>query len=101
VSHRNKLSNKDPNHLYEIRDKLDDDIFKYGISSDPIDEDGLSKRIKNQLDILNLAVKWIRFFATILLKDIPGRKAAKEIEQDHIDAYKELHNKPPRGNVDH
>ena len=46
-------------------------------------------------------MKWIRFFATILLKDIPGRKAAKEIEQDHIDAYKELHNKPPRGNVDH
>ena len=100
MSHRNKLSNEDPNHLYEIRDKLDNDVFKYGISSDPIDEDGLSKRVRIQLAILNLAVKWTRFFATILLKEIPGRRAAKEIEQEYIDEYREIHGKPPRGNVD-
>ncbi|MBK8920412.1 MAG: hypothetical protein IPM81_02730 [Saprospirales bacterium] len=35
-----------PNHLYEIVDKVGEDTFKYGISSDPIGEDGMSDRMK-------------------------------------------------------
>ena len=60
MAHRNSLSNDEPHHLYEIRDKVDDDVFKYGISSDPIEDDGLSKRIRVQLDLLNLVDRWAK-----------------------------------------
>jgi len=98
MSHRNHNSNNELNHLYEILDKLEDDTFKFGISSDPIDEDGLSKRIKEQLRILNLAVGWIRFFARILKVNIPGRKRAKHMEDEQIDEYERKNGRRPRGN---
>jgi hypothetical protein len=31
--------------------------------------------------------------------DIPGRKEAKRIESEHIQAYKEKHGQRPRGNL--
>ncbi|MCB0616082.1 MAG: hypothetical protein H6573_34980 [Lewinellaceae bacterium] len=96
--HGNSLKNDNLHHLYEIRDKEDGDVFKYGISHDPIDKDGLSKRIRIQLDILNLAANWIRYFAQILIKNIPGRKKAKEIEREHIKNYREKYGRKPRGN---
>lgn len=97
--HGNSLDNDRPHHLYEIHDAADNELFKYGISHDPIDEDGLSKRIRLQLRLLNLGANWIRYFAKIILTNIPGRKVAKEIEQDHIDAYREEHGHNPRGNA--
>jgi len=100
VAHKNKLSNNLPHHLYEIRDKSDDDVFKYGISSEPLGADGLSKRIRQQLRLLNLVDNWKRFFANILLKNIPGRKKAKEIERKYIREYEEKHGQKPRGNLD-
>jgi len=51
--HGNSNQSKRPQHLYEIKDKQEDTVFKYGISDNSIDEDGLSKRIRNQLIILN------------------------------------------------
>lgn len=42
--HGNSLNNPNPHHLYKIIDREDNDVFKYGISDDPIDEDGLSKK---------------------------------------------------------
>ncbi len=42
--HGNSLDNPNPHHLYEIRDTNDDDVFKYGITDDPIGIDGMSKR---------------------------------------------------------
>lgn len=54
--HRNSNRNQGPHHLYEIWDKEKDEVFKYGISDDPIDpEDGLSDRVRDQLYYLNLA----------------------------------------------
>jgi len=41
--HGNSLDNDKPHHLYEIHDKEDGELLKYGISHDPIDEDGLHK----------------------------------------------------------
>ncbi len=96
--HRNNLKNKAPHHLYEIIDKQEEEVFKYGISSDPIDSDGLSRRIRRQLRIFNLAAGWLRYFSRILLKDIPGRLKAEEIEDDHIERFKEKHGRLPRGN---
>lgn len=98
--HGNSNKNYKPHHLYEIRDSVDDDVFKYGISHDPIDEDGYSNRMRIQVEFLNLGVKWMRFFARILLLDIPGKKEAKRIEKQHIRTYKEENGYAPRGNKD-
>jgi hypothetical protein len=49
---------------------------------------------------LNLGVKWFRFFARILLINIPGKKEAKRIERDHICKYREQYGQNPRGNKD-
>jgi len=43
--HGNSLKNDKPHHLYEIHDKEDGELFKYGISHDNIDEDGISNRL--------------------------------------------------------
>jgi hypothetical protein len=48
--HGNSNSNDKPHHLYEIRDSVDDEVFKYGISHDPIDEDGYSDRMRVQIN---------------------------------------------------
>ncbi|NUO02314.1 MAG: hypothetical protein HUU01_17045 [Saprospiraceae bacterium] len=97
--HGNSNRNKKPHHLYEIRDSLDDDVFKYGISHGPVDKDGYSNRMRIQVDFLNLGVKWLRFFGRIILFDIPGRKEAKRIEREHIRKHREAHGHNPRGNI--
>jgi len=97
--HGNSNDNMGPHHLYEIIDSVDDDVFKYGISDEPIDEDGQSSRMKLQVNFLNLGVNWLRFFARILLLDISGRRKAKDIETEHIERYKDLNGRKPRGNL--
>ena len=96
--HGNSLQNPNPHHLYEIRDKKDGDVFKYGISDDPIGSDGMSKRMRNQIAILDNAVDWLRFVGNILLRNIPGRARAKEMEDEYIDRYFDEHGRNPRGN---
>lgn len=98
--HGNSNKNNKPHHLYEIKDSVDDDVFKYGISHDPIGEGGYSNRMKVQVDFLNLGVKWFRFFARILLVDIQGKKEAKRIEKQYIRKYKNENGQAPRGNKD-
>lgn len=97
-NHGNSLSNDNPHHLYEIRDSIEDDVFKYGISDDPIERDGLSKRIRIQIDYLNRAVGFDRFSGKVLLKNIPGRAAAKAKEDEFIDRYFDEQGRKPRGN---
>lgn len=98
--HGNSNQNEKLHHLYEIRDSLDDDIFKYGISHDPIGSDGLSKRCREQVTFLNLGVNALRFFGRILLMNISGRSKAKEIENEYIEHYATLKGRKPRGNRD-
>lgn len=100
MAHRNSDDSDELHHLYEIVDKVDNDIFKYGISCGPISRrDGMSKRMRVQLRFANLIDGWKRFFTRILIHDIPGRKEAKRIESEHIKAYKEKHGERPRGNL--
>lgn len=99
AEHGNSNRNTKPHHLYEIRDSVDDDIFKYGISHDPIGADGYSDRMREQVNFLNLGVKWLRFFARILISNIADRKEAKRIERQHIRNYKAMHGRNPRGNL--
>jgi len=96
--HGNSLENENPHHLYEIRDLVENDVLKYGISDDPIERDGLSKRVRSQLDFLNQAIGFLRFVGHILLHHIPGRARAKEIEDEYIDRYFDEHGRKPRGN---
>jgi len=97
--HGNSHENEEDHHLYVIVDKLDDDIVKYGISSDEINEDGLSNRIRKQLNLFNALVGVIRFFAIIILKGIKGRKKAEEIENEYIENYRKENGRKPRANL--
>lgn len=64
--HGNSRKNDKEHHLYAIHDEEESDIFKYGISDKPVGEDGYSQRMREQVDYLNRAVGWIRYFAVIL-----------------------------------
>lgn len=99
MAHRNSHTNQEAHHLYEIIDKLDNDVFKYGISSDPIEADGLSKRLRKQLAFLNLIDEWERFFGRILLQGINGRQIAERIENEYISNYEIKNGRRPRGNL--
>ena len=46
IPHGNSYKNKKLHHVYVIFDKQEDDIYKYGISHDPIEADGLSARLR-------------------------------------------------------
>ena len=48
--HGNDKDNQDFYHLYEMIDRETGLIFKYGISADPIEKDGMSKRLKEQIE---------------------------------------------------
>ena len=96
--HGNSNRSKRSHHLYEIRDRIDDSVLKYGISAEPVDDDESSKRIRVQLKALNLGAGWIRYHSRILLTDLPGRTAAKVIETQYVEAYAELTGERPRGN---
>lgn len=96
--HGNSNKNDDPNHLYEIRDKADGQVFKYGISKGKIGDDGLSNRVRVQVRILNLGAGWLRYFGRILIVGIKGRSAAKKIEKEHIDQFNAQKGRLPRGN---
>jgi len=97
--HGNSIKNEKEHHLYAIHDKEENDIFKYGISDRPVGKDGYSQRMREQVDYLNRAVGWIRYFAEILVRGIIGKAEARRIEDEHIDAYREKQGRNPRGNV--
>lgn len=97
--HNNSNKSMKPHHLYEIIDKENEDIFKYGISCDPIDKDGMSDRMRKQISFLNHLYEWARFFGRIIMFDIPGKKAARDIETRHIRDYEEENGRKPKGNI--
>ena len=96
--HGNSNENDNDHHLYEIWDSEEKKVYKYGISDDPIDDDGLSKRLRTQLALFNNLVNWVRFIGRILIQKIPGRRKAKEIETKHIKGHEEKYGERPRGN---
>jgi hypothetical protein len=97
--HKNSYLNPLPHHLYQIIDKIDDDVFKYGISCEPIGADGMSDRMRKQVNFLNLVDNWERFFAVIILYDIQGKVEAKQIETEYIRLYESENGRKPRGNI--
>jgi URI fold toxin 2 len=97
--HGNSYQNKKIHHIYVIYDKQEDDIYKYGISHDAIDVDGLSARLRDQLDLFNRIAGWSRFYGEIIVSDIEGRLSARQQEQTLINAYKIANGQRPKGNL--
>lgn len=98
MPHGNSHQNQKPHHLYEIFDEHEDEVFKYGISADEIDADGTSDRLRKQLKLFNLVANTLRFIGKILIRNIPGREAAEQIEDEHVLEHEKKHGKRPRGN---
>jgi hypothetical protein len=96
--HGNSLQNDELHHLYEIFDTVKGEVFKYGISAEPFGADGLSDRVREQLELCNLAADENRYTANILLRNIKGRKEAENLETRHILDFAEKHGRKPRGN---
>ncbi|MBL7814639.1 MAG: hypothetical protein JNL70_06505 [Saprospiraceae bacterium] len=97
--HGNALDNPNIHHLYDIYKKANGDTYKYGISDDPIDSDGLSERARKQMTEMNRAAEFDKYGAQILVKDIEGRADAIRIERQYIDAYYHKHGRNPIGNL--
>jgi hypothetical protein len=51
--HGNAHENHAKHHLYEIFDVERDNVFKYGISGKPLNEDGTSPRAMEQVTLYN------------------------------------------------
>jgi URI fold toxin 2 len=98
MPHGNSHKNKNPYHLYAIDDTLEKELFKYGITDDPLETDGLPARLRKQLNLFNLVANFIRFVGRIIKSDIPGRAAAEKMEDEFIDQYEQEHGRRPRGN---
>lgn len=96
--HGNSHENMNPYHLYAIDDIVEDDILKYGVTDDPIGDDGLPERVRIQVDLFNIVANFVRFVGRIVLSDIPGRAKAEEIENEYIDCYEKELGRRPRGN---
>lgn len=98
MAHKNSYENEELHHLYEIIDRIGDDVYKYGISCKPIQEDGTSSRMREQVNQLNRIDRWLRFFARVLFRDIKGKKEARRLETEHIQEYIKKNGERPRGN---
>jgi len=72
--HGNSKQNNKEHHLYGVYDSEENDVFKYGISDKKIEEDGYSSRMREQVDYLNRAVGWLRFFQKFLFKLLVEKK---------------------------
>ncbi len=96
--HGNSRRNPNAHHLYDIHKIRNRDIFKYGITDDEIEADGLSARVRTQVGDMNLAAEYKKYEAEILIQDIPGRAEALRIERQFIDAYFLKHGRNPKGN---
>lgn len=97
--HGNSHQNQRPHHLYEIWDETDQETFKFGISNDPVTDDGLSKRLRQQVSLYNLIAGFIRYIGRILIVNIQGREKAERLEDQHIDDFEAKHGRFPKGNL--
>ena len=96
--HGNSLNSQNVHHLYQIIDIQEDDVFKYGISGEPLLKNGTSERANELVNLFNLVVNRIRFYAEVLLTDIRGRTEAEKLEKQYIDEYEKKYGRKPRGN---
>ena len=97
--HANSHENDAEHHLYEIFDVERNSTFKYGICGKPLNTDGSSPRANEQVALFNRVVGMNRFFASVLVVAISGRKRAEDIENDYVDAFRKGYGHNPPGNL--
>jgi hypothetical protein len=97
--HGNAHTNMDPHHLYEIWDDQEQEVFKYGISKEPIDADGSSSRLRKQVGFLNIIAGFIRYIGRIIMTGIEGKEKAERIEDEYTDAFEQKYGRLPKGNI--
>lgn len=98
MPHGNSHKNENLHHLYEIWDTQEEEVYKYGISDDPIEDDGLSARLCYYFSLFNLVANFFRFIGKIILTNIDGRKNAERIENEYINDHQVTYGHRPRGN---
>lgn len=76
--HGNSNDNDLPHHLYGLVDRVNDAGLKCGISSEVIDEDGTSSRMRVQLNSLNHGAGWLKYFGKIILRGNAGKKQTRQ-----------------------
>ena len=79
--HGNSLKSSKPQHLYEIS-SADEGVVKVGISGSKLNRNGTSPRANKQVNQFNKESGSSKYSATIVEKNIPGRKEALKREQD-------------------
>lgn len=99
--HGNKLDHDAEQHLYVIYDHKERTIFKFGVSKEPLDDDGKCSRMKKQVAEGNRWANMIRYVARVIIRSIQGRRKARSLEDDLVNKYQQKHGQLPRGNPDH
>lgn len=97
--HGNDQRDPAEHHLYKINDRERKGVYKFGISSQALNQDGSSPRANEQVNLFNKVVGWARFFTTILLTGIQGRAQAQDLEEQHAKEYEEKYGHQPPGNI--
>ena len=97
--HGNSYQNDKRHHLYAIFDREDESVYKYGISDDAVEADGLSERVREQVILFNRIAKWPRFFGVVLEREIAGRRKARAVERAFIRAFQVEFGRRPIGNL--
>ena len=99
--HGNSIESKKSQHGYEIYDSVTNEPVKTGISGSKLNKDGSSKRANQQVNKLNKAEGYNRYYAKVKETNIPNRKAALEWERKnamrlHNEGYELPMHKRPR-----
>jgi RHS repeat-associated protein len=103
--HGNSASSTNPQHVYMITDNQTGQVYKYGISGQPLNSNG-SPRANSQTNRLNQQHPKLpdgspRFSATVIASNVPNRKAALSLEQHFVNSHanQDPHGRAPVGNT--
>jgi len=94
----NSKKSRKPQHVYKIDDKLEFDIYKFGISGGALNKNGSSRRANTQANKLNRPFTFKRYVPKVIYKKVPGRIAALAIEKSLVCAYNKSKGRNPVGN---
>ena len=99
--HGNSKESKKAQHGYEIYDSTNNEPVKTGISGSMLNKNGTSKRANRQVNKLNKAEEYDRYYSVVKETNLPDRKAALEWERSnamrlHNEGYDLPMHKRPR-----
>lgn len=81
--HGNSKESKKTQHGYEIYDSVNNEPVKTGISGSALNKNGTSKRANQQVNKLNKAEGYDRYYAVVKESNMFDRKTALEWERNN------------------